>query len=273
MDDGNDNDGLRTRPDKMRRRHVPVIVWLAVGSLLVSGCVPQFLGTKKGGDADLPKGISVPENNKTAALGGENRDEERKKEDSATKPRNVSGEPASDGASREPEDAASLDGRPKADVLSDQAGKAEKKGDVPPRAADSDSSDEATKTGEVSEFDADRPAPGMGRFRKHDHAKYLEKIKSTALEIVAKDRRISFAGLCRNQMNGDWNLRIYHKNEEFYSFKTFSWNAIEEKWEDAVDSEKRKAKTWHEHLRFYFSKRDCEVLKEEPASRTDRIPR
>ncbi|MFH0825389.1 MAG: hypothetical protein V2B18_21770, partial [Pseudomonadota bacterium] len=75
MDDGSDNDGLRTRPDKMRRRHVPVIVWLALGSLLVSGCVPQLLGTKKEGDADLRKGISAPENNKTAVLGGENPDE------------------------------------------------------------------------------------------------------------------------------------------------------------------------------------------------------
>ena len=124
---------------------------------------------------------------------------------------------------------------------------------VTPKSAESKkataSSDNETKDGD-----------GIG-FKKHDHSKYVSAIRGKAINQVNKERDVVLAMICRNTTTEEWSLTLYRKRQRTYSFVSYVWDEIDEKFEQAFVSDQRPISGWKQHLEFSSSDKECAVLK------------
>ncbi len=113
----------------------------------------------------------------------------------------------------------------------------------------------ADSSGKASE-DADSP------FKKHDHAEYIRLIRNKAIDMVNQDGKAAYARVCRDDTTDDWSLNIYHWHGRNYSFVTYAWDEVDQKWVESFVTDKRPVAGWKKHLDFSTAGKDCKVLKE-----------
>jgi hypothetical protein len=114
---------------------------------------------------------------------------------------------------------------------------------------------------------AEKPAPaGSSKpdppFKRHNHAKYVEKIKNKAIDKVNTEKDVAYARLCRDSTTDEWSLWIYRSEAKVYRFVSYVWDEVDEKWEESFISEKRPLSGWQNHLKSLAAGKDCMVLKE-----------
>lgn len=109
--------------------------------------------------------------------------------------------------------------------------------------------------------DSEKPEHREVRFEKFDHAKYLKKVKNSALDILNKDSACNLARICNDSITHDWWLTLYRKADRTYSFTTYAWDPVNEKWEESYVSSKEPLSRLSHHLRSSSSGKYCEVLK------------
>ncbi len=98
-------------------------------------------------------------------------------------------------------------------------------------------------------------------FKKHDHMKYLEKIKDTATELVSKESGSVFARLCKDSVTDEWSMSMYFFKDKVYWFVAYKWDEIDEKWEESFKSDERPIAVWKNHVNFSASGKECNILK------------
>jgi hypothetical protein len=98
-------------------------------------------------------------------------------------------------------------------------------------------------------------------FKRHDHVKYMQKIKNKAIDWINKEKDITYARLCRDTTTDEWSLWIYRSEEKAYRFVTYIWDEVDEKWEESFKSDKRPISGWQHHLKFSTDGKDCIDLK------------
>lgn len=108
-----------------------------------------------------------------------------------------------------------------------------------------------------------KDSDGKG-FEKHDHSKYISAIRGKAIDQVNKERDVVLAKICRNTTTEEWSLTLYRKKQRTYSFVSYVWDEIDEKFEQAFVSDQRPISGWKQHLEFSSSDKECAVLKGSP---------
>jgi len=121
--------------------------------------------------------------------------------------------------------------------------------------ADALSDSDATKDA-LDEKEGDAPA-----LQKHDHAKYVQYIRSKAIDQVNKEKDVTLARICRDSTTEEWTLTMYQRRQPNYSFVTYMWDEVDGKWERAFSSGTRPISGWKQHLDFASAGKDCKVLK------------
>ncbi|MGO9571084.1 MAG: hypothetical protein ACLP5H_26465 [Desulfomonilaceae bacterium] len=99
-------------------------------------------------------------------------------------------------------------------------------------------------------------------FKKHDHVKYMQRIKNKAIDRVNKESEASYARLCRDSTTDEWSLWIYRVEGKAYRFVTYTWDEVDEKWEESFKSNKQPISGLQHHLKFSTDGKDCKVLKD-----------
>jgi hypothetical protein len=100
-------------------------------------------------------------------------------------------------------------------------------------------------------------------FKKHNHTKYLEKIRDAATEIVEKQPESVFARLCRDSVIDEWSLSVYYFKDKDHWFQAYKWDEVDEKWQESFKSDKRPIALWKNHVKFSASGKECNILKGE----------
>lgn len=98
-------------------------------------------------------------------------------------------------------------------------------------------------------------------FKKHDHSKYVAKIKNAALDIINKENDCSYARICRHNTTDEWSLGIYFVQGKTYSFRSYVWDPIENTWTETFESEKKPHTGMRKHLSFSSAGKKCLTLK------------
>lgn len=98
-------------------------------------------------------------------------------------------------------------------------------------------------------------------FKRHDHVKYMQKVKNKAIDQVNKEKDVTYARLCRDSTTDEWSLWIYRSEEKTYRFVTYIWDEVDEKWEESFKSDKRPISGLQHHLNFSTDGKDCKDLK------------
>lgn len=98
-------------------------------------------------------------------------------------------------------------------------------------------------------------------FRKHDHSKYVTKIKNSAIDVVNREIDSVHVRMCRNSTTDEWSLGVYFVQGKNYYFRTYVWDPIENIWAEAFESEKRPYAGLKKHLSFSSAGKKCVVLK------------
>jgi hypothetical protein len=98
-------------------------------------------------------------------------------------------------------------------------------------------------------------------FKKHDHVEYIQKIKNKAIDLVNKEKDVTFARLCKDSTTEEWSLWIYRSEVKSYRFVTYTWDEVDEKWEESFKSDKRPISGLRHHLNFSTDGKDCKDLK------------
>jgi hypothetical protein len=109
--------------------------------------------------------------------------------------------------------------------------------------------------------DADRLPPSDDALQRHDHAGYVERIKTRATDALNKERTCTYARMCRNAITSEWSLTLYYKEEKTFRFVTYGWDPVDEKWAKSFTSENRPNTQWNEHLKFTAAGKTCTDLK------------
>jgi hypothetical protein len=98
-------------------------------------------------------------------------------------------------------------------------------------------------------------------FKKHDHAKYTEKITNSAKDLVHKESNCKFARLCQDTTTEQWDLSLYFFREKTYVLAAYAWDAVDEKWKEAFTADRQPISQWKNHLEFSAARRKCSILK------------
>jgi hypothetical protein len=125
----------------------------------------------------------------------------------------------------------------------------------PSDAKKSDAKDETSKPSSKDESVQEGP------LRKFDHVKYLEQIRSKAIDLVNKERNCSNAVLCKDSITEGWSLSIYRVQDHHFTSAVFIWDDIDEKWEEALVPDKRPVAQLKEHLKISAVGKECKPLK------------
>lgn len=106
-----------------------------------------------------------------------------------------------------------------------------------------------------------RDEPAKEGPKKFDHVKYLEQIRSKAIDLVNKERNCSHAVLCKDSITEGWTLSIYRVQDRHFTSAVFMWDDIDEKWEEALVPDKRPVAQLKEHLKISAEGKECKPLK------------
>lgn len=137
------------------------------------------------------------------------------------------------------------------------------------------SSSEALKSGastrtSVAETSGDPPTAGKSvsdtslkgdlPFKKHDHKKYTQKIKNKAIDKLNEEKDVTYARLCKDSTTDEWSLWIYKSQGKTYQFAAYSWDEVDQKWEESLKPNKQPMSGWRHHLKFTADGKQCEDL-------------
>ena len=98
-------------------------------------------------------------------------------------------------------------------------------------------------------------------FRKHDHSKYVTKIKNAAIDVVNRERDSVYVRMCKHNTTDEWSLGVYFVQGKSYYFRTYVWDPIENLWTETFESEKRPYSGFKNHLSFSSAGKKCVPLK------------
>ena len=136
------------------------------------------------------------------------------------------------------------------------------KGTIPPESEQirgEKPSDVKSKASENDEWDkSEASAP---TFKKHNHQDYVTRIRNLAIDEVNKEPSAFYATICNDSTTDDWTLTIYFRLDKMFSYKSFVWDSIDDKWDREYESEKRSLNMWKKHLTFASSGKKCKVIK------------
>ena len=99
------------------------------------------------------------------------------------------------------------------------------------------------------------------QFQRPDHAKYEQRIRNKAIDVLNKGELCTLARLCKDSLTEKWSLTLYRKGEKSYSFVVYSWDPVGSRWEKAYASGSNPLSRWEYHLRYSASGKDCRILK------------
>lgn len=98
-------------------------------------------------------------------------------------------------------------------------------------------------------------------FKKHDHTKYVNRIKKLAMDVLKRENKSFYATLCCDSTTEEWSLTIYFKRENSFSYKSLVWDPIDDKWERMYESGSKPLAGWKKHLSYVTSDKRCSLLK------------
>lgn len=107
----------------------------------------------------------------------------------------------------------------------------------------------------------DTQGQGEGSFTKHNHVQYVELIEQKAREKLKDHRDVSMARMCKDSTTDQWTMNIYRKEPKSYSFISYAWDEVDQKWEKSFESRRQPITRWHSHLEFSAARKNCKVLK------------
>lgn len=144
-------------------------------------------------------------------------------------------------------------------------GATDSRGTVPPAGKRTFGGPESPKSVEERLASGTEPGEGgdngAGSFKKHDHLQYVQLIEKKALEIVKKHREATLVRVCKDTTTDQWTMNIYSKDAKGYSFTSYAWDEVDEKWEESFESRRQPIKRWKSHLDFSAARKTCKVLK------------
>ncbi len=100
-----------------------------------------------------------------------------------------------------------------------------------------------------------------GSIKKHDHLQYVQLIEEKAREMLKEHRDASLVRICKDSTTDQWTMNVYGKDAKSYSFISYTWDEVDEKWEKSFESRKQPLKRWKSHLDFSAARKTCKVLK------------
>ena len=83
-----------------------------------------------------------------------------------------------------------------------------------------------------------------------------------AIEIINKEQSCLLARLCRDHITDEWMLTTYTKKAKTYSFTTYTWDPVDEKWKESFPSKPQPISKFEEHLKFTSAGKECKILLE-----------
>ncbi len=98
-------------------------------------------------------------------------------------------------------------------------------------------------------------------FKKHDHSKYVNRIKNLAINILNSQSSPFYATLCCDSTTDEWSFTIYFKQSNNFRYNSFIWDPIDDKWEQQYESESKPLTGWKKHVSFVSSGKQCSLLK------------
>lgn len=98
-------------------------------------------------------------------------------------------------------------------------------------------------------------------FKKHDHSKYIDHIRSKAIDALNREQDCSYSMLCNDSTTDEWSLTLYFRQEKSFRYKSFVWDPIDDRWEQQYESERKPLSVWKNHMSFATSGKQCHVLK------------
>jgi hypothetical protein len=226
---------------------------IALCSLWLAVCVPTFLNWKGAGPGvEKRTGSQQKPSTATAeasAPSGDATPEGAKKGEPSPKSVRTSAQPGTDRGERPSPS--------KEDSSVNERGKRDsgRPGPQPTRTPGTEASSDA-------DSDSEKELAAKKLIKKHDHAAYLETIKQQAMELASKDRSCDYARICRNPITDDWALTMYYREGKFFSFVTYAWDQIDEKWARVFASEKRPVAQWESHVKFTSAGKNCVPIKD-----------
>ncbi len=99
------------------------------------------------------------------------------------------------------------------------------------------------------------------KFKKHNHSKYVKRIKDLAMEALHKESDPFYATLCCDSTTDEWSLTIYFKKANNFRYKSLIWDPIDDKWENQYESGNKPLAGWKKHLSFVSADKQCNQLK------------
>ncbi len=99
------------------------------------------------------------------------------------------------------------------------------------------------------------------KFKKHDHSKYVKRIKTLAMEALNKEFDPFYATLCSDSTTDEWSLTIYFKKADSFRYKSLIWDPIDDKWEQQYESGNKPLAGWKKHVSFVSADKRCNQLK------------
>ncbi len=110
---------------------------------------------------------------------------------------------------------------------------------------------------ESSGYEIDEP-----RFQKHDHAQYLYEIKKKAIDVVNRhESSADLVMLCQDSTTEQWTVNAYKKDRKSYSFVVYSWDPVDNRFKETMQSGQLSMTGWKNHLRYSRSSKNCSTLK------------
>lgn len=98
-------------------------------------------------------------------------------------------------------------------------------------------------------------------FKKHDHGKYLERIRNKAIDKVNREFQCVHATLCKDRHTDEWDLTLYYLAGKMYWFVAYSWDEVDQSWVLALESERQPISNWEAHHAFMSAGKECQILK------------
>jgi hypothetical protein len=115
---------------------------------------------------------------------------------------------------------------------------------------------------DVAKVPADKDLSKIGTsFKKHNHAKYGQKIKKCAKDLVNLKPTCKFARMCQDETTEQWNLNLYYFKGKNYVLAAYDWDPVDEKWKEACKPIKQPMSHWKSHLEFSAVGKKCAIIK------------
>ncbi|MGC8660495.1 MAG: hypothetical protein ACP5U1_15625 [Desulfomonilaceae bacterium] len=121
------------------------------------------------------------------------------------------------------------------------------------------------KPGEVKIKESDdnewmKPEGKQPSFKKHDHTKYVNRIKNLAMNILKRQEKSFYATMCCDSTTEEWSLTIYFKSQNSFRYRSFVWDPIDDKWEQMYESGNKPLSGWKKHLSYSTADKKCTQL-------------